>query len=306
MSLQRFLIVAEDRNSGISKSASMPGVGRVIPTWLRRSCFNGLVPGLVWSLPLSCLMSILSPATSAGGPDELPVEDSEQRAFAEPAEESVTETPVLLYDAAVVTAPAAVLRQHTAGHGNCHCRHCTGHEESFWSGYKRRKQEQYWGYPEYFHEAAFGALSTDLIRPQVLRGEAARLTIYDYDFLPGTAQLNARGIRRVRQMAHMACSSGQTIVVEWMGSELDEARYQQVVAFAAAEHLPATQVVAGQPLAAGLGAEEALIHRRTGLENARRFGVRQFQFGAGAGGFSTSGFSTSGSSNSGSTSTSSN
>lgn len=306
MSLPRFLLVAVNRSSGTTKSSSTPCVGRVIPKWLRHDQFKGLFPRLVWSLPLSCLMSMLSPAASAGIPDEPPVTDSEQKAFTEPAEESAAETPVLLYDAAVVTAPTAVPRQHTAGHGNCQCRHCTGHEESFWSGYKRRKQEQYWGYPEYFHEAAFGAMSTDLIRPQVLRGEAARLTIYDYDFHPGTSQLNPRGVRRVRQMAHMACSSGQTISVEWMGSELDDARYHQVVAVAAAEHLPATQVVAGQPIAAGVGAEEALIHRRTSLENARRFGVRQFQFGAGAGGFSTSGFSTSGSSNSGSTNTGSN
>jgi hypothetical protein len=70
MSLQRLLIVAVERSSGISESASTPGVGRVIPKWLRRGYINGLVPGLVWSLPLSCLLSILSPAASAGGPDE--------------------------------------------------------------------------------------------------------------------------------------------------------------------------------------------------------------------------------------------
>lgn len=123
----------------------------------------------------------------------------------------------------------------------------------------------------------------------------ARLTIYDCDFVPGTARLNARGVQRLRQLAGRAVAMGGTITVESTGTELDDSRYQSVLAAAAAVHLPPSQVVSGQPIAGGVDGVEALIHRETGLDNARDYGVRQFQFGSGSGGFGTSGFGSSGS-----------
>jgi hypothetical protein len=184
--------------------------------------------------------------------------------------------------------------------GVCHCPACAAKRSTGWSRYKWRKQEQYWGYPEHFEEVSFGVLSTELLRPQVLRAEMARMTIYDYDFVPGTARLNARGVQRLRQLAGRAVATGQTITVESTGMELDDSRYQSVVAVAAAVHLPPSQVVSGQPIAGGVDGVEALIHRETGLDNARGYGVRQFQFGSGSGGFGTSGFGTSGFGSSGS------
>jgi len=187
---------------------------------------------------------------------------------------------------------------HTAAANNCQCNSCTAKRGSAWSRYKWRKQEQCWGYPEYFEEAGLGSISTELIRPQVLLGEAARMTIYDYDFITGTARLNPRGFRRVQQLARTAIINGQTITVESTGTEIDESRYQNVVAVAASAHLNPAQVISGQPIAGGLSGEEALIHRKTELDSAKKYGVRQFQFGAGSGGYSTSGFSSSSSSSS--------
>jgi len=247
------------------------------------------------TLPLSCLLTVLLPSTaSAATPLHDPVSNGGLPAdtVAPPIETHASET-VVGETAVEVRSLSQTPTYHTAAVNNCQCSACAAKKGSVWSRYKWRKQEQYWGYPEYFEEAGFGAISTELIRPQVLRGEAARMTIYDYDFVTGTARLNPRGIRRVQQLARTAVINGQTITVESTGTEIDESRYQNVVAIAASAHLNPAQVVSGQPIAAGLDGEEALIHRRTELDNVQKYGVRQFQFGAGSGGFSTSGFSSS-------------
>ena len=177
----------------------------------------------------------------------------------------------------------------------CDCPVCVGKRSSAWSRYKARRQEQYWGYPEYFEEVSFGVLSMELTRPQVIRGELARMTLYDCDFVPGTARLNPRGLQRLRELACKAATTGHSITVESTGTEMDDSRYQTVVALATAVHLNPAQVTLGRPIAGGVSGEEALIHWQTGLDNARDYGVRQFQFGSGSGGFDTSGFGTSGS-----------
>lgn len=182
----------------------------------------------------------------------------------------------------------------TASPRQCHCRTCPTERGSSWSRYKARRQGQYWGYPEYFEEVGFGVLSTDLFCPQILRGEAARMTIYECDFFTGTARLNPRGLQRVRQLAEKAAVTGQTIVVQSLGDTLDHERYQSVLAMAATTQLNLAQIVSGTPIAAGVSGEEALIHRSTALDNVRDYGVRQFQFGSDSGGFSTSGFGNSG------------
>ena len=262
------------------------------------------------TLPLSCLLTVLLPSTaSAATPLQDPVSNGGLPSdMAEPLLEAAASEPVVseavvsetVAGETVVSETTMGVRSlsqtpvyHTAVVNNCQCSACAAKKGSAWSRYKSRKQEKYWGYPEYFEEAGFGAISTELIRPQVLRGEAARMTIYDYDFVTGTARLNPRGIRRVQQLARTAIINGQTITVESTGTEIDESRYQNVVAIAASAHLNPAQVVSGQPIAAGLGGEEALIHRKTELDNVQKYGVRQFQFEAGSGGFSTSGFSTS-------------
>ncbi|MFM7058297.1 MAG: hypothetical protein ACKO2P_15375 [Planctomycetota bacterium] len=228
------------------------------------------------------LVAVL-PAMAAGGE---PVQES---VSGEGVQLEITET------APEPGGPVAAPAPRAAGSGRCECRVCAARRGSAWSRYKSRKQEQYWGYPEYFEEVSFGGLSADLMRPQVLRGELARMTLYDCDFVPGTARLNPRGFQRLRQLAGRAAITGQTITVESTGKGVDDFRYQTVLAIATAAHLNPAQVVSGQPIAGGLDGEEALIHRQTGLDNARDYGVRQFEFGSGSGGFGTSGFGTSGS-----------
>jgi hypothetical protein len=119
------------------------------------------------------------------------------------------------------------------------------------------------------------------------------MTIYEYDFIAGTSRLNPRGIQRVRQLAQKAAVTGQTIVVQSLGDDMDHWRHQSVLALTDAAQLNSAQVVSGTPIAAGVSGEEALIHRSTALDNVRDYGVRQFQFSSGSGGFGTSGFGTS-------------
>lgn len=262
------------------------------------------------AFPLACLLAALLPsaalaATPLQNPDGEAVSGEPVISEPVPSEplisEPVPSEPVPSEIAPAPGSPTQVPIYRNPAAANCPCRACAAKRGSAWSQYKARKQEQYWGYPEYFEEVGFGQLSADLIRPQITRGEDARMTIYDYDFVTGTARLNSRGLQRVRQLAHRAVVTGQTITVEATGTDMDDARYQSVIAIAATEHLNPAQVVSGQPIAGGLAGEEAVIHRQTGLENARNYGVRQFQFGAGSGGFSTSGFGTSGSGLSGGT-----
>ncbi len=73
----------------------------------------------------------------------------------------------------------------TSSNAQCQCPRCCAERAGWWERYKAKKQEQYWGYPEYFHELPLGTLSTQILSNQVMRGERARLMLYDYDFVTG-------------------------------------------------------------------------------------------------------------------------
>lgn len=178
-------------------------------------------------------------------------------------------------------AAAGVIYHPAPQTATCDCPPACTKKMGWWARYKARKQEKYWGYPEEFEELPLGYLSTEIMCGQIRRGEKARLTLYDYDFMTGTAVLNARGQQRVAQLALLAMQRGESLTIQSVDANLDAARYQSVVDAAnRACGLDPSQVVVGQPIAGGLNGEEALIHRETQLENASQSGVRQFNFGA--------------------------
>ncbi len=62
--------------------------------------------------------------------------------------------------------------------------------------------------------APFGASVSAHINGHVTAATAARMALYDYDFLPGNTQLNARGVDRVWQIARVIGNFNNPVVVE--------------------------------------------------------------------------------------------
>jgi hypothetical protein len=97
-------------------------------------------------------------------------------------------------------------------------------------------------------------------RTQVANAAAARMTLYDYDFVNGSNQLNYRGKDRLRQIAALLPSHPFPVVIERLpfAPELAEARRLTVLnELGAVAPLPPEQVVVGPPAAVPLRGVEA-------------------------------------------------
>jgi hypothetical protein len=122
------------------------------------------------------------------------------------------------------------------------------------------------GYPEEFKEPPLGYFVYLHGRTMVANGEAARMVLYDYDFLPAAAGLNHRGKYQLAKIvAMMPCNFFPLIIQETPCSpELAEARRLAVFNELAKQPFPVPpeRVVVGLPIAIGLrGAEAEQINR---------------------------------------------
>src|SRR5262245_12047663 len=88
---------------------------------------------------------------------------------------------------------------------------CKARWEFYWKPYH---QEAWWGYPEEFEEAPFGSSVEANTRVQLDNAEAARMTLYQYDFVDGTELLKPRGKEQVAKIALLACKNFFPIVIE--------------------------------------------------------------------------------------------
>ena len=96
----------------------------------------------------------------------------------------------------------------------------------------------------------------------ITNGVATRMALYDYDFLPDSAQLNYRGKDRVHRIAGLAVCNQFPIVVERLPANpaLAEARKRAVLTeLAAAGPINPDRVVVGAPLGAPLQGVEAEV-----------------------------------------------
>ncbi len=158
---------------------------------------------------------------------------------------------------------------------------CRNEGSSLMDRCKCKQQHKWWGFPEEFQELPLGAVSYGILRAQVSRGEQARLTLYDYDFVSGTPSLNRRGRTRLRELAELAQRFGGTIKIQPVGSELDTQRLLTIQNMSSETlGLHPDQIVVATPIAAGLRGEEAPIIRQNHLEHVRQYGVRDFNFGS--------------------------
>jgi hypothetical protein len=103
-------------------------------------------------------------------------------------------------------------------------------------------------------------------RAQVGNGSAARMTLYDYDFASGSAQLSYRGRDRLRVALGLMAQSPYPLVIEGLplAPDLAAARRAAVLAELAAAGVvvPPERVLVGPPLAVPLrGVEAELIYQ---------------------------------------------
>jgi hypothetical protein len=148
---------------------------------------------------------------------------------------------------------------------------CVRKRPSFWSRCKYTLEDCFLGRPEEFDAPPLGMSVSMHYETHVANGVAARMTVYDYDFIRGGDQLNIRGRDRVRQIAALMALNPFPLVVERMpyAPALAEARRRAVLAELAAvmPRVPVERVVVGPPVAVPLqGAEAELIYQNLLLQ----------------------------------------
>ncbi|NQV26679.1 MAG: hypothetical protein HQ518_20185 [Rhodopirellula sp.] len=173
---------------------------------------------------------------------------------------------------------------------------CESCEPSRYARFKARCRAKFWGYPEYFCEPPLGSTLMGHTQAQIANGQAARMALYQYDFVFASDQLNARGKAQLAKIARWLPSNAFPVFVEPTPGRpgLDAARRQVVWHEISSQHfsIPFERVVVGRPNVRGLDADDALSidRNRSGLTYSRGAAVS-------GGGASTSSSTTTGSSN---------
>ena len=100
---------------------------------------------------------------------------------------------------------------------------------------------------------------------QIANGEAARMVLYHFDFVPGQPELTARGIRQLSKFADMLQQTPHTLIIQPSPElpRLDELRRDHVLnALAMMDvHVPEERVIIRIPPTRGLdGIDAEAIH----------------------------------------------
>jgi hypothetical protein len=165
---------------------------------------------------------------------------------------------------------------------------------SFWQRCRQNLQKCFIGFPEEFKAPPLGQFVYLFGRTEVANGDAARMTLYHYDFQEGRAALTSRGKDQLAKITGLLPQNFFPIVIERTTDvpELAEAR-RRVVLGALAKGtfpVPPERVVIGIPTANGLNGVEAEIIYRTLKTQTENGGVISGQPGSliqgtGVGGF---------------------
>lgn len=172
---------------------------------------------------------------------------------------------------AAATAESGTFSQNTP----MYCPQCQPCQPGHFARFKERCRAKYWGYPEKFCEPPLGTMLMGHNMTQVANGQAARMALYQYDFVPGSDQLNARGKAQLAKIAQWLPTNAFPVFVEPTPArpKLDEARRQVVWHEIASQHfsIPSERVLVGRPNVRGLDASDALAidRNRTGLTTSR-------------------------------------
>ena len=130
----------------------------------------------------------------------------------------------------------------------------------------RHLQESVLGFPEEFEEPALGHFVYAHGRAQVANADAAQMVLHDYDFVPGTDQLNFRGSDRLSRVARQMPLNFFPLVIERTPHTpgLDQLRRRAVLARLATGPFPVPdhRVVIGPAIARDLaGMETEMTHQ---------------------------------------------
>lgn len=173
---------------------------------------------------------------------------------------------------------------------------------------KRYKQEQFWGYPEEFCEPPLGIFMEAHRDIQIQNAVPGKMVLYKYDFVPDTADLNARGKRQLAKIAALIPQNQYPVIIEQSDNApaLNAARHMAVMQELALTQIPIVpeRVVVGVSPTVGLqGNDAAIIRQNFGRQiqagGAPSLSGGTFNFRSGAGGSTTLGGSSGGGSSSG-------
>ncbi|WP_337172926.1 hypothetical protein [Paludisphaera sp.] len=140
----------------------------------------------------------------------------------------------------------------------------------------RRVQGKLLGYPEEFKPRPLGTSVYAMGRTMASNGAEARLALYDYDFVAGSAELTDRGRDQLAKAAAQLAASPFPLIVERTPRDpaLAGERRRVVIETLAASSLPvdAGRVLVGQPAPFGLSGIDAQIISANALNRTQQYG----------------------------------
>lgn len=140
----------------------------------------------------------------------------------------------------------------------------------------RRVQGRFYGYPEEFVPRPLGAALADHNLAMVANGAAARLTLYDYDFVQGSSELSPRGIEQLIRLAPQLQASPYPLIIERTPANpaLAQARREAVAIRLAGGPcpIPPDRVLVGAPIANGLSGTNAQVIAGNSLGRVQQYG----------------------------------
>jgi hypothetical protein len=151
----------------------------------------------------------------------------------------------------------------------------TGPRLSWWKRCKRNLQECFLGFPEEYQAPPLGHFVYLHAKTEIANAEAARMVLYQYDFMAGGDQLTPRGCYQVEKIATMLPRTFFPVIIEAMPghASLYEARRLTVLNELAKYPfpIPPERVVIGRPLAVGLAGPEAeLVYQNLILQTQNK------------------------------------
>lgn len=158
----------------------------------------------------------------------------------------------------------------TARHAPKHVEH--KRRSTLW----RRLQGKFYGYPEEFVPRPLGAALYDHTLAMTANAAAARLTLYDYDFVQGSAELSPRGNEQLLKLSPQLLASPYPLIVErTLGNPPLAAARRELVAARLAQGpcpIPPDRVLVGEPIARGLSGTNAQVIANNALGRVQQYG----------------------------------
>ena len=140
----------------------------------------------------------------------------------------------------------------------------------------RRLQGKFLGYPEEFVPRPLGAAMYDHALAMTANGAAARLTLYNFDFVQGSSELSPRGAEQLARLVPQLLSSPYPLIVERTPADPRlAASRRELVATRLAQGpcpIPPDRVLVGVPIATGMTGVDAQIVAGNALGRVQQYG----------------------------------